>query len=202
MVSIEDYMLDLILSQDLIYTKKKVKNPWLKNPLKMEEYFTIREGRLQLNFESKFLKSSFGNAGGEDIFSKDLEVAFVDVLTNPSRFFDSLYKYKYEPGRSFAHAIAVFVVFLGKYLKRQHIVYVTEFIVMFAHQLLAKKEPDVSISRYIVITFLKNQDFRTIDETEEQFLVFQANQQGPTLRPKFLVGIFIDFLVGQDFLTL
>lgn len=202
-LDMEDYMLDRILSQNLIQIRGRVQNPWLKNPLKMTFPFSVRDGKLSLNFESKYLQQTLcSSQNNRSEFLNELEASFVHVLTNYSEYFTRFYKYRFTPRRTFTLAIAIFVIFLAKYLKRKHIVYITEFLVVFACHLSSIRARKHDFDRFIVEQFVQAEGRSIVAHVEQQYSGLKDQDTSPSLEAGFLVKLFVDFLVGHDFLVL
>ena len=200
----EDYIIDLIASQSLILIKSKVKNPWLCNPFKKTALFSSCEGRLLIHFESNYLRNNLcsGSKNPSCFFAK-LELILIQTINNLPTFFTIFFKYKHGESRTFLHSVVCFLIFLSQHLKSKHMIYLCEFMIFFAQKLTEAYENDQEVTKFIIETFLRDQDFQMAFNLERLYNEEMGQWAAvPTMGPRFIIESFVDYLVGNDLLNI
>ena len=119
-VRAEEHIINTILSKGRIKVKNEAINVFIKNPFDTESYLYVKEGRLCLTIDClyKTIKLSNNKGKGKSLV-EEFEAVIVNILVSNNHYFDELYRVKEKSTYSITQLIAIFLIYLSKYIEKR-----------------------------------------------------------------------------------
>lgn len=201
---IEDEILDSILKDKLIQGSTSITNPWLPDSLTgIPSLFTFKDTSLIAPPDSgwpKFQKLVLDN--GDIQFNRAFECAFVHILSNKSTFFNQFHKFTSTSKPSVFEGVALFVVWLSKYLKPKITAFIFDFLAVLCYGAWKKSNDLTATERYFINNIIKQRNADDIVEAGESFYQVYGANRIAFLDFEVVVQYLADYFMGNDLLSL
>ena len=202
-INVEDYILDSILKDRLIYGKSSITNTWMadiftKNPepfrISSDNEFSTADNDWQMF--KRFLVDQ-GHSG----YLTSLEKAFKEVLLHNSIYFNMFNKYTKASKKSIYQSMAIFIIWLSKYLKHKITLYLFYVVSMFVYVIWTKNHFEDEIKQYLIDNFTGNENLSDIAETEQLFYTIFGSSKISYMEFRTVIQYLIDYFAGNGLLS-
>lgn len=204
-IDIENYLLDLILKDKLIYGKT-ISNSWLRNPFENnKEYFGLDVNKIFLleNDYYKIRKSSFLQDRKKIEFLDYFEKSFLEILTNQRKYLNSFLKFKNNSTNDVIKGFSIFLIWLSNFLKPMYLSFFLELLIFFFFYCLDSKQSTESYDFFIIKKILDQHDCYEVigKQCEKNYLQWLGFSKPLYMSSNQVIQFFIDYLVGNDILS-
>lgn len=199
LISIENLIIDLLVSEHKKRGDYKHQNLILRDPLKPMQLFMKVNNRLQYNshVELATLRNHLNHPDGPPIVEL-FEQTMVAVWSNKDAYLDQFTQYIYRPNRNLIEALSVFIMFLSKHIRAKYVSFVTEFLLVLLHLAFRIYHTHFNVQRFMLQQSSEYQDL--VVQTERRMLVIFGNNKQFWLDPSLVFRVFREYLVSNGFL--
>lgn len=196
-LDINETILDSLLKDRIIYGKHDNTNTWLREPLvDKEPVFSVRNGCLMTQADSKFaLFKKFACEKNQQNIVSSLENAVCRVILNKSDYFDIFNKYKHNRRLEFCESVAVFVVWLSRYLKYKVTAFVFDFLSVYVYCLYSQCVDSESIVELLTKPKTKAKCYGDLASAEKLYYEIYGSSRFAYMDLNVLVEYLVDYCV-------
>ena len=201
-LDVEDYVLDCILNEQI----QTVNSLIINNRMKKDFYtspisFTIENNKLKSHFDSNIpiLKAYMEGINEGEIW-RSFEETIIEVLKEKHLHLNKFNKFIYRPNRTVAQGLAIFVIWLSRYLdpKTFNYVFAIAFLTLFVQN---RKVPDgKGFREYFWKKIAEETNFDDAEEIEVLYRVIFEEDGELALSVHDLLSHIADYFFGYDLL--
>jgi len=196
---IEDHIIDRLANSNLIHSKTEIKNPWLKNPFKRRQAFSISpSGQFQVHLKSRYteLRELFVKYGFVN-FITEFEGCFLEVLKNPSQYFNQFHRIDKQLILTYHFGAVLFLFFLARHFKGKVVADALEFLLLFDFRINQKFPSDSERKSYFLEAIEPHQDPEIIRGTATWHQQILGDDRWASLSPMLLFELFKLYVQGH-----
>jgi hypothetical protein len=199
LTSIENLIIDALVNNGKNRGDKKVQNSVLRDPFRPVQLFSRINGKLHFNLSAglKTLRDHLTVLEGPPIVDL-FEQTIVAVWQNKAAFLDKLNQYIFQPNRSLIEGLAVFTLFLSRYIQPKSVFFMTEFLLVLLHLAFRLQHTHFRVQKFILSETSEHKDL--VVQSERRMLVILGNSRETRLECELVFRVFRDYLVSNGFL--
>jgi hypothetical protein len=195
----EDLIIDRLANSNLIHSKNDTKSPWLRSPFKSPRAFAVSpSGQLQVQLKSRYseLKGLFVKYGFAD-FVIEFESCILEVLKNPSQYFNRFHRIEKQLTLSYHHGAALFLLFMAAHFKGKVVAFALEFLLLFEFRVNQKFTTDCGRMSYFLELAKFSTDPELLHDTAAWYRQILGEGRQAVPSPSILFELFKVYVLGN-----
>ena len=202
-ISIEDFILDSILKDRIIFGSNSITNTWLADIFtKTPEPFSVsNDCSLKMADNDWQLFKNFVIENGHEEFLLKLESTFKDVLLHRAAYFNKFNKYIRSINRNIYEGVTIFVIWLSRYFKHKITLFIFYVLSILLYIIYRSNPSDTGILRYFIDRFVTKKDFSDVNEVENLFYTIFGERKISYIEFKTIVQYLVDYFSANGLLN-